>query len=95
MDKYDYDFSVLITKCGCYTDRNKALAKAHEEYTAMCAEYDKEMREYFDEDGGYDIDDGNTYVEADDKDGYYRIAFGHEEHYESHSVYVEEWELAE
>ena len=51
------------------------------------------MVKYSDEDCYEDEASGKLYVEEDAENGYYCIAFGFEEHYECHSVAVEEWEL--
>lgn len=39
MDKFDYDFSVELKKCGCFYDKKNALQKAKEVYESMCSEY--------------------------------------------------------
>lgn len=95
MDKYDYDFSVELTKHGCFADKGKALQTAKRVYETMCGEYEDEMVRYSDEDSYEDIASGKLYVEEDPENGYYCIAFGFEEHYECHSVAVEEWEIEE
>ena len=51
------------------------------------------MLEYSDEDEYEDEYDGALAVYEDVENGYYEIAFGHEEHHEVHSVAVDEWEL--
>lgn len=93
MDKYDYDFSVEITKHGCFTDKEKALQKAKQAYESMCGEYEDEMARYSDKDEYPDVDAGGLNIEEDPEYGYYGISFGYDEHYEFHSVAVEEWEL--
>lgn len=93
MDKYDYDFSVELKKCGCYADKEKALQRAKQVYEGMCGECEDEMKEYSDEDEYPEVCDGALEVEEDPESGYYFIGFGHEEHHECHSVAVEEWEL--
>lgn len=93
MDKYDYDFSVELKKCGCYVDKEKALQRAKQVYEGMCGEYEDEMKEYSDEDEYPEVCDGALEVEEDPEDGYYFIGFGFEEDHECHSVAVEEWEL--
>jgi len=93
MDKYDYDFSVQLRKCGCFTDKEKAKEKAKSVYKGMCAEYEDEMTEYSDTDMYEDPDEGALDVEEDDENGYYRISFGYQEHYEMHNVAIDEWDL--
>ena len=93
MDKYDYDFSVEISKHGCFTNKEEAVQKAKLVYENMCGTYEDEMVKYSDEDCYEDVASGKLYVEEDAENGYYCIAFGLEEDYECHSVAVEEWEL--
>ncbi len=93
MDKYDYDFSVEITKHGCFTDKEKALQKAKQVYESTCGEYEDEMARYSDKDEYPDVDAGGLNIEEDPEYGYYGISFGYDEHYEFHGVAVEEWEL--
>lgn len=93
LSKYDYDFSVEITKHGCYADKAKALERAKLEYENMCAMYEDEMARYSDEDCYEDAASGKLRVEEDAENGYYLIAFGLEKDYQCHSVAVEEWEL--
>ena len=96
-NKFDYDFSVELLKIGCFFDRAKAIALAKEKFESMQGEYEDEMLKYSDKDI-YDPDEydsGALYVEEDDEYGYYCISFGAEEHYESHIVWVEEWDVEE
>lgn len=95
IDKYDYDFSVEISKHGCFTNKEKAVQKAKLVYESMCGAYKDEMIKYSDEVCYEDEASGKLYVEEDAENGYYCIAFGFEEHYECHNVAVEEWELEE
>ena len=90
MDKFDYDFSVELKKCGCFYDKKNALQKAKEVYESMCGEYKDGMARYADEE---DEASGKTRIEEDTENGYYLVAFGFEEHYECHSVAVEEYEI--
>lgn len=93
MDKYDYDFSVELRKCGCFTDKEKAKEKAKSVYKKMCGEYEDDMLEYSDTDMYEDPDEGALDVEEDDENGYYKISFGYQEHYEMHNVAIDEWDL--
>ena len=95
MDKLDYDFSVEITNHGCYIDENKAKDKAQRLYKMMCAEYEDEMKQYSDTDiyDPEEYDSGALDVEEDDM--YYRISFGCDEHYQCHSIGVDEWVVQE
>ena len=94
-DKFYYDFSVELKKCGCFTDIEEAKRKAKTVYEKMCGEYEDEMLEYSDKNEYEDEDDGALAIEEDFENGYYRISFGFEENYEVHSVAVDEWELHE
>ena len=97
MDKFDYDFSVELKNLGCYTDKTKAIARSRAEYMQMNGEYEDEMIKYSDADiyDPEELDSGALYMEVDPEDGYYIISFGAEENYESHAVWVDEWELQE
>lgn len=93
MDKIEYDFSVEVTNHGCYMDKEKAVRKANKVYKNMCKEYENQMLKYSDA-NIYDQDDdesGALYVEEDHENGYYAIAFGPDENYESHVIGVDEW----
>ncbi len=90
LDKFDYDFSVGLEKCGCFYDKDKALQKARQVYETMCGEYEDEMKRYANEE---DEASGETLTEEDAENGYYLIAFGYGEDYECHSVAVEEYEI--
>lgn len=94
-DKFDYDFSVMLTKCGCFADKEKAKKRARSVYEGMCGEYEDEMLEYSDKDEYEDEYDGALVVEEDPENGYYCISFGYEENHEVHNVAVNEWELQE
>ena len=91
MDKYDYDFSVELRKCGCFADKEKAKEKARLVYEGMCGEYEDEMLEYSNE--FIYGEPALLETEEDDENGYYRISFGEEADYEVHNVAVNEWEL--
>ena len=94
-DKFDYDFSVLLTNLGCYTDKTKAIARSKAEYEHMQGEYEDEMLKYSDTDI-YDPNDygsGALEVEVDDECGFYSISYGMHEDYETHGVWVDEWEV--
>lgn len=96
-DKFDYDCSVLLTNIGCYTDKAKAIARSKSEYESMQGEYEDQMEKYSDKDI-YDPEEygsGALYVEEDNECGYYIITFGLHEDYETHGVWVDEWELQE
>lgn len=96
-NKIDYDFSVELLKVGCFLGKAKAIALAKKEYESMQAEYEDQMLKYSDKDI-YDPDEyesGATYTEEDDEHGYYCISFGIDEHYESHCVWVDEWDVEE
>lgn len=90
LDKFDYDCSIELKKCGCFYDRDKALQKAKQVYETMCGEYEDEMQKYADEE---DEASGKTITEEDAENGYYLVAFGHDEDYECHTVAVEEYEI--
>lgn len=90
IDKFDFDFSVLPKKCGCFYDKDKALQRSRQVYETMCGEYEDEMRRCADEE---DEASGKTRTEEDIENGYYLVAFGHDEDYECHTVAVEEYEI--
>lgn len=94
-DKFYYDFSVELKKCGCFASIEDAKQQARLVYEKMCGEYEDEMLEYSDKDEYEDEDDGALYVEEDFENGYYEISFGYEEDHEVHNVTVNEWELQE
>lgn len=95
MSKYDYDFSVETQKHGCFrpTSRDKAITKAREVFESMMNEFDEEIKKYGNKEEYPDEDFGALHIEAYDEYGYYQISFGAREHYECHSVYVDEYEL--
>ena len=86
LDKFDYDFSVELKKCGCFYNKEKALQKAKEVYETMCGEYEDGMAKYGNKE---DEASGKTRIEEDAENGYYLVAFG----FECHSVAVEEYEI--
>ena len=90
LDKFDYDFSVELKKCGCFYNKEKALQRAKEVYETMCSEYEDGMAKYGNEE---DETSGKTRVEEDAENGYYLVAFGHDEDYEYHNVAVNEYEI--
>lgn len=92
-DKVDYDCSVCLLKLGCFSDRDKAVEIAKKEYQSMQGEYEDKMLKYSNKDI-YDPEEyssGALFVEEDN--GLYFISFGADEEYESHTVWVEEWDL--
>ena len=94
-NKYDYDFSVELLNLGCYADKEKAMEEAKREYERMQGEYEDDMLHYSDT-AAYDPDEydsGALYVESDDEDGFYFISFGAKDKYESHIVWVDEYEV--
>lgn len=93
MDKIDYDFSVGLTICGCFTNRSEAIKRARAAYESMCAEYEDEMVRYSDEDVYYDISEGALDVVEDNENGYYSISFGFEDDFEFHNIAVTESNL--
>lgn len=90
LDKFDYDFSVELKKCGCFYNKEKALQRAKEVYETICSEYEDGMTKYGNEE---DDTNGKTRVEEDAENGYYLVAFGHDEDYECHNVAVNEYEI--
>lgn len=96
-NKFDYDFAVELLKVGCFLDMQKAIELAKKEYESIQAEYEDQMLKYSDEDiyNPHEHDSGALYVEEDDECGFYFISFGNDEHYESHCVWVEEWDVTE
>lgn len=86
-DRLDYDFSFEQRKLGCFYDRNKAIQRAKEEFKEVKKNFAKEIKEY------KNAESGATWIEEDDKIGYYCVSFGEDEFYESHQVCVEEWAI--
>lgn len=93
MDKFDYDFSVTLTKHGCFQERENALSKAKEVFKQMRFNHSEDIIRYSDEDDYPEEGDGAYCQEIDTQNGYYRMSFGFEDEYEVHSVSVDEWEL--
>lgn len=96
-DKYDYDFSVLLQNLGCYTDKAKAMERSNVEFQSMQKEYTSEMEKYSNVEA-YDPDEndsGALFVEDDEEYGFHAISFGMHEDYETHAVWVDEWEVKE
>ena len=92
MDKYDYDFSVELKKCGCFVNKTDAKRKAKEVYDGMRVEYKEDIVDYERAKNMYE-DYSLLEFEEDDENGYYRISFGDSDEYEYHSVAVDEYEL--
>lgn len=94
-DKFDYDCSVTLIKLGCSSNRDKAIEIAKQEYAYMQGEYEDQMSHY----GNIDIYNPNEYgsgaLFTEEDDGVYFISFGADEDYESHTVWVDEWEVQE
>jgi len=94
-DKFDYDCSVSLIKIGCSLNEQKAIEIAEREYEVMQCEYEDQMSKYSDVDI-YDPDDyssGALFTEEDN--GVYFISFGADEYYESHTVWIDEWDVEE
>lgn len=92
-DKFDYDCSVSQVKLGCSLNKEKAIKIAKQEYEVMQGEYEDQMSKYSDADV-YDPNEyGSGALFAEEDDGVYFISFGADEDYESHTVWVDEWDL--
>ena len=92
MDKYDYDFSVLLQNRGCFINKEDAKRKAKLVYKDMCDEYAEDILKYKYEKVMYN-NSTLLEIEEDHENGYYRISFGDSDDYECHSVAVDEHEL--
>lgn len=95
MSKIDYDFSVEICNHGAFVNKADAIECAGSEFEKIKNKYVDEIIKYSDMEIYIDESDGRLYSEEDHEYGYYCLSFGACEHYECHSVYVEEWELTE
>jgi hypothetical protein len=94
-NKIDYDFSVELLNIGCYADRADAIASVKREYESMREEFESEIEEYSNTEL-YDPNEygsGALFTEEDYEHGYGCISYGYQEKYESHIVWVDEWEV--
>ena len=95
MDKIDYDFSVTLTKHGCFKEKKEAITEAKEVFKQLRVNNSEEIIIYSDEDDYPDEGSGAYCQVVDNEAGYYSMAFGFEENYEFHSVAVDEWDVEE
>ena len=89
--KYDYDFSVEQINHGCFKNKEDAIAalsKVVEKVKRDCAD---DMETYSDEEEYPDEDEGALYIE--EENDFFYMAFGYQEHHESHTVWIDEWEV--
>ena len=84
MDKCDYDFSIEMQNLGAFVSKANAIKKAKEIFKNLKLVYADEINKH---------DPVDVFIESDDEHGYYCVAFGRWEHYECHSVAVEEFDV--
>ena len=84
MDRCDYDFSTEMQNLGAFTFKANAIKKAREIFENTKLVYADEIKQH---------DPVDVFIESDDEYGYYSVAFGRNEHYECHSVAVEEFDI--
>lgn len=96
-DKFDSESSVSLLNLGCYTDKERAIERARAEYEIMRYEYEANMLKYSDTDtyNPEEYGSGALFIEEDNEYGLYFISYGSEENYESHTTWVDEWEVQE
>ena len=93
IDKIDYDFSVTTLKRGCFANKEKALERAKEEFEKLKNTFADEIAEYSNEEEYSDVDEGALEMLEYPESGFYRISFGFEEDFETHTIEVEEWDV--
>lgn len=91
LSKIDYDFSVYEGYHGVFFDEKKAIEKAKEEFEKLKVENADDIKRYSNEEEYRDISEGALIIEEDPE--YYYMSYGFEEHYEMHSVSVNEVEI--
>lgn len=91
LSKIDYDFSVYEGYHGVFHDEQKAIKQAKEEFEKLKQLHADDIKRYSNEEEYRDISDGALIIEEDDV--YHYMSYGFEEHYEMHSVSVNEVEI--
>ena len=91
----EYDGSVDLKKLGCFANKEKATKHAKLAFSVMRRRYANEINEYSDYEKYTEECEGALYMEADEENGYYCVAFGRLERRETHIISTEEWEVEE
>jgi hypothetical protein len=90
-EKIDYDFSVIITNHGCFKNKEDAICELRNVVEKVKEEHKKDIEEYSNTDIYPNEDKGALYLEEDDD--FFYISFGYEEYHQSHTVWIDEWEV--
>ena len=90
-DKYDYDFSVETTNHGCFKSKEDAMEALRKVVANVKTDCKEDMEEYSDADEYPDEDEGALYI--NEEDDFFFMAFGYQENHETHTVWIDEWEV--
>lgn len=91
--KCDYDFSVETTKHGAFFNFDKAVERVREVVNDFKPSIENEIKRYSDVNVYHD-EDGGLYTETDEiLEGFWECHYGFEEHYETHCICVDEFEV--
>lgn len=89
--KLDYDFSVETINCGCFKMKEIAIAALNKVVEKVKAEHEDDIEKYSDLEEYPDEESGGLHIYDDGE--YFHMNFGYQEHYESHTVWYDEWEV--
>lgn len=87
--KYEYDFSIELTRHGCFKNKEDAIASLKKVVAKAKEDEHVSDMDITDDDDNYDS--GDLYLE-EEKDFFY-MSFGCLEHHEAHTVWIDEWEV--
>lgn len=90
-DKCDYDFSVEMTNHGCFRNKEDAIDALKKVVATIKKDNADDMERYSDEEEYPDEDNGALYIE--EEDDFFNMSFGYQEYHESHTVWIDEWEV--
>jgi len=93
LSKIDYDFSVQVIQHGAFEDFNNAVKRFKSVVEEFKKEYVEEFERYSDEERYPDEEYGAWTVIEDLENGYWRVSFGFEEHYECHQICIGEYKI--
>lgn len=91
--KFDYDFSVETIKHGAFTSFKAALARLKDVVEDFKTAHKEDFEEYSDKENYEDEDSGALVIYEDFDKGYWGCHYGCQEHYESHQICIDEWEV--
>jgi hypothetical protein len=97
LSRVDYDLSVTTIKHGAFKDYADAVSKLAEVIKEFEIEYQKDIDRYakYNKENPADSPEEQAlYIFNDINNGYYCCNFGFEEHYESHQICIDEFELS-